>query len=71
MTQGLGGQSQANVQPFLVGVLYPARKQDLIRRAKHNQAPEDVIDMIEAFPDEKYRDPQDVMKAYGAENYGP
>ena len=64
MTRGLGGHSPANVQTFLAGVLYPARKEDLISRAQKNHAPDDIIHMIEAFPHEKYGGPQDVMKAY-------
>jgi hypothetical protein len=67
MTRGLGGHSPANVQKFLAGVQYPARKEDLIRQARQNQAPEDIIDMIEGFPGDQYGGPQDVMKAYGGE----
>jgi len=65
MTRGLVGHSPANMQTFLAGVLYPARKEDLIRRAKKNEAPDDVIEILETFPGEKYGGPQDVMKAYG------
>jgi len=54
------------VQKFLAGVQYPARKEDLVRQARQTQAPEDIIDTIEAFPGEEYGGPQDVMKAYGA-----
>ncbi len=65
MTRGLGGHSPANVQKFLAGVQYPARKDDLLRQARQNQAPEDIIEMIESFPGDEYGGPQDVMKAYG------
>ena len=47
MTRGLSGQSPANVQKFLAGVQYPARKEDLVRQARQNQAPEDIIDTID------------------------
>jgi uncharacterized protein DUF2795 len=65
MTRGLGGQSPANVQLYLKGVQYPASKDELLRAARSNQAPEEVLEVIEQFPGEQYGGPQDVMKAYG------
>ncbi|MBA2239307.1 MAG: DUF2795 domain-containing protein [Lysobacter sp.] len=65
MTRGVGGQSPANVQKFLKGIEYPSNKQDLIRQARDNGAPEEVIDTIESFENEEFGGPQDVMKAYG------
>jgi hypothetical protein len=65
MTRGVGGQSPANVQKFLHGVTYPARKQDLIEQARRNHAPEEVMQTIESFNEQEYGGPQDVMKAYG------
>ncbi|MDQ3289187.1 MAG: DUF2795 domain-containing protein [Pseudomonadota bacterium] len=65
MTRGVGGQSPANVQKYLKGVEYPSNKEDLIRQARGNGAPEEVIDTIEGFEDDEFGGPQDVMKAYG------
>ncbi|MDQ3270293.1 MAG: DUF2795 domain-containing protein [Pseudomonadota bacterium] len=65
MTRGVGGQSPANVQKFLKGIEYPSNKQDLIRQARDNGAPEEVIDTIESFENEEFGGPPDVMKAYG------
>lgn len=65
MTRGVGGQSPANVQKFLKGVEYPSNKEDLIRQARDNGAPAEVIDTIEGFEEDEFGGPQDVMKAYG------
>jgi len=65
MTRGVGGQSPANIQKFLHGVQYPARKKDLISQARQNNAPGEVMDVIENLPAEEFGGPQDVMKAYG------
>lgn len=65
MTRGVGGQSPANVQKYLKGVDYPSNKQDLLRTARDNGAPEEIIDTIEGFDAEEFGGPQDVMKAYG------
>lgn len=65
MTRGVGGHSPANVQKFLKGVSYPASKDDLLRQARDNPAPEEIIRTIEQFDVDEYGGPQDVMKAYG------
>lgn len=65
MTRGVGGESPANVQKYLKGVDYPARKRDLVDQAKKNSAPDEVIQVIQKFPDHEFGGPQDVMKAYG------
>jgi hypothetical protein len=65
MTRGVGGQSPANVQTYLKGIDYPARKNDLLRTARDNGAPEEVMDLLQQLPGDEYGGPQDVMKAYG------
>lgn len=65
MTRGVGGESPANVQAHLKGIDYPASKQDLVETARKNQAPQDVMQVLQEMPDEQYGGPQDVMKAYG------
>lgn len=67
MARGVGGQSPSNVQNFLKGVSYPAKKEDLIRTAKKNGAPSEVMEVIQGLPDNEYGGPQEVMKGYGAE----
>ena len=65
MTRGLGGISPANVQNYLANVSYPTTKDELLRAARDNGAPDEIIQTIEQFELEEYGGPQEVMKAYG------
>ena len=65
MTRGVGGQSPAQVQTYLKGIDYSAKKDDLIRTAQDNGAPEEVMEILQQLQEEEYGGPQDVMKAYG------
>lgn len=65
MTRGVGGESPSNVQKYLRGVEYPSSKDDLLRQARENDAPREVIDTIQALDADRFGGPQDVMKAYG------
>jgi hypothetical protein len=65
MTRGVGGESPANVQKHLKGADYPAGKNDLVKLARQNGAPKEVLDVLEQMPEQEYGGPQDVMKAYG------
>jgi hypothetical protein len=53
------------LQKYLKGVDYPASKQDLLDRAKHEGADENVFSTLERLPDEEYQTPADVSKAVG------
>lgn len=64
MTRGVGGHSPANIQKHLSGVHYPADKEALEEAARSNAAPPEVMEDIQALPDEEYGGPQDVMKAW-------
>jgi hypothetical protein len=48
-------------------VSYPATKQDLVKRARENDAPRDILQILEGFEEENFGGPQDVMKAYSRE----
>ena len=65
MTRGVGGESPANVQTYLKGIDYPASKDNLLKVAKSNGAPKEVMDVLRQLPGDHYGGPQDVMKAYG------
>ncbi|HEY7126809.1 MAG TPA: DUF2795 domain-containing protein [Ktedonobacterales bacterium] len=64
-SRGVGGESPSNVQKYLKGVDYPAKKRDLVETARKNAAPNEVVQVIQQFPDQEFKGPQDVMKAYG------
>lgn len=68
MARGVGGHSPANVQKYLSGVHYPAGKDQLIDAARHNKAPDEVLDTIRNLPYDEFNGPQEVMKAYGEED---
>lgn len=70
MTRGLGGHSPSNVAHSLKGIDFPANRDGLLRAAKENGAENDVLDMIEAMPDDDYENMADVMKAYGEAGSG-
>jgi hypothetical protein len=55
--------SPALVEKYLAGVHYPASKQELIARAKSNQANRDVIDTLNGLPEKTFNSPIDISKA--------
>ncbi|HPW68600.1 MAG: DUF2795 domain-containing protein [Desulfomonilia bacterium] len=55
--------SAAEVQQFLHGIDYPARKDDLIKKARDNGASDDVMKLLRDFPDQDFSSPVDVSKA--------
>lgn len=57
--------STGEIQQFLHGMDYPARKNDLVKKAQSNNAPGDVIDMLSKLPDQDFNSPVDVNKAIG------
>lgn len=64
-TRGVGGASPSNITRYLRGVDFPARKQDLIRRARDDNAEDEVIRQLEQMPDQEFRSMSDVMSAVG------
>lgn len=56
-----------DVQKVLKGASYPAEKADLLETAKSNGADEDVLNAIEALPDQQYGSPAEVSKGVGEE----
>ncbi len=53
------------VQTHLKGVDYPATKDELISTADDNDAPDDIIEMLQSMPGEQYGGPDEVMEALG------
>ena len=65
MARGIGGHSAANVTHSLRGVGFPAKKDDLIRQAKTNEASGEVLDTIEQMGEGPYDTMAVVMKELG------
>ena len=54
------------LQKYLKGMNYPARKADLIKRAEQNGADEQIRSTLEQLPDQEFNSAADVSKAIGA-----
>lgn len=58
--------SPAQIQKFLSGMEYPARKRDLIEHAQDRGAPQEVISTLKHLPDKgEFATPAEVSKALG------
>jgi hypothetical protein len=57
--------STGELQQYLHGIHYPAKKDDLMKTARGNNAPQDVMDLIDKLPDQSFPSPADVNKAVG------
>jgi hypothetical protein len=55
--------SPAQLQKHLKGVSYPADKDDLIEAAETNDAPDDVIDVLQTLDDDLFDSPAEVSAA--------
>ncbi len=64
MTKNLSGISPADLETHLQGVSYPATKQELIGTASERDAPVEMLDLLEWFPEQEYGSPNDVLRAY-------
>ncbi len=56
--------SASELQLFLKGVSYPAKKQDLVSAAKRNGAPNNVMDYINQMPEKQYGGPNVVEEEF-------
>ncbi len=72
MTGGFGGHSPVNAMHHLKGVHFPASRGDLLKRARDNGAGQDVLEVLEFFPEgEEFETLADVVKAYGESDQAP
>jgi hypothetical protein len=72
MTQGLAGYPSVNVTRHLEGMRFPASKDDLLLRARDNGAGQDMLEVLESFPEGKeFETLADVVKAYGEADQVP
>lgn len=53
------------VQKYLKGLNYPARKQDIIRKAEEQGADENIRSVLRRLPEGEFRTPADVSQAVG------
>jgi hypothetical protein len=53
------------VERYLKGVNYPAKKNDLIKHAQQNGASQDILETLKDLREENFNSPVDVSKAVG------
>lgn len=58
---GHGGA--AEIESYLKGMKFPANRDALIKQAKDNKAPQEIIRMLEQFEDQDYKSVTDISKA--------
>ncbi|RXA20278.1 DUF2795 domain-containing protein [Methanosarcina sp. MSH10X1] len=46
---------------------YPAGKKEIIKKARDNKAPKEVIEILEDIPDREYENAADVSKEFRGE----
>jgi hypothetical protein len=64
-TQSGAKASPAAIQKTLKGMHYPAGRQQIISHAGQNNAPEDVLAVLNRLPEETWHGPADLMKTVG------
>ena len=57
--------SPAQLAHYLRGINFPASKEDLKADAQKNQAPPEILKLIDELPGEQYQTMPEVMKALG------
>ena len=55
----------AEVERYLKGMNYPAKKDDLIKHAQQQGANKDVIEVLKEMRDQSFNSPVEVSKAVG------
>ena len=55
----------AEVERYLKGVNYPAKKEELIKHAQQQGANQDVIEVLKEMRDQNFNSPVEVNKAVG------
>ncbi len=56
------------IEKFLKGVDYPAKKEDLIKRAEQNDADENILNTLSSLSAQTFEKPTDVTKSIGELN---
>ena len=60
-----GHVSPAIVEKYLVGIQYPAEQKNLVDKARDNEAPDAVMDLLNKLPNKTYTTPIDITKEIG------
>lgn len=58
--------SPAAIEKYLKGIHFPLHKKDILKQAKENHAPNDIISVLEMFEDKEYSSVTDIAKQVGS-----
>ncbi len=61
-----GPQTLSSATKYLKGLDMPADKQEIIQTAHRNQAPQDVIDLLQKLPDRSFQQMDDIWREIGS-----
>lgn len=62
--QNYGSVSAADIAKYIRGVDFPCDKEDLIDCATDNDAPEEILDLMEKFPEQDFNSPVEVAQCF-------
>jgi hypothetical protein len=68
---GRGDPNKASpvaVEHYIKGITFPADKNKLLQQAKSNNAPDDVIKVLQKFGEKEYSSPIDISKEFSRVN---
>ena len=57
--------SPIEVQKFLSGLAYPARKREIVDKAETQGADEDILGILEELPEREYANPTEISREIG------
>lgn len=58
-------QTLRSVVQYLKGIDMPASKQEIVETAERNNAPQDVMNVLNKIPDQVYEQMDDIWRAIG------
>lgn len=61
MAREKGEQSLSNIAYYLKNVDFPAHRNDIVLSAEENDAPDEILDILEDLPDMEYSSLTDLM----------
>lgn len=57
--------SPIEIGKHLKGIKFPVNKENLVEHARQNQAPREILSVLERMPDREFRNAADVSKGVG------
>jgi Protein of unknown function (DUF2795) len=64
-TSGSDSLAPIDIQRYLIGIDYPVQKNDVIKKAQENNAPDVLVRLLQRMPEGSFNQPIDVMKSFG------